>query len=388
MRDGNRLILVIGACLSASIIPLANRPSAVQASPLAVADLPAILARKAVQRAETQPRPTPGQPALPPTDASKLARSGNGGPYDELEPTTSNPPNPTNRRGADMPVTPSPAPIAETTARPATDQTAQSAETPRSIAPPGFGAKPESSGEVVATMRPAPPLITAIAPVDTKAAAQAPPPVPAPRIPVVATPAASNSPRMTGDRASADGDRHAGRVGSTAAVAGNRQPTDHQPPSGRDAAADGPALRDRSGAGAQTRTAQARAATVSKAPLLSTRVSTEEMPRASHAPAPRVAADNSGITASGRAQGAGRPAAANFTIVFPEGSASVSRLGIAIIEQAATNFGALTIRSGPRPIDRNRAEAVRTELLTLGVQVAVAEPDGRVGPTEVRIDVR
>lgn len=78
----------------------------------------------------------------------------------------------------------------------------------------------------------------------------------------------------------------------------------------------------------------------------------------------------------------------SYTILFSEGSAAVSRLGIAIVEQAAQAGGTAVLRSSGRPIDRNRLEAVRMEFLMLGVQVVNAEPDPRVASGEVHIEIR
>lgn len=83
------------------------------------------------------------------------------------------------------------------------------------------------------------------------------------------------------------------------------------------------------------------------------------------------------------------PTATVYTVPFADGSAAVSRFGAAIVEQAAAAANApVVLRAGPRPIDRNRALAVRAEMLMLGVSASVAAPDGQVASGEVRVEVR
>lgn len=78
-----------------------------------------------------------------------------------------------------------------------------------------------------------------------------------------------------------------------------------------------------------------------------------------------------------------------YVVPFSEGSAAVSRLGAAIVEQAAAAApGAVVIHSGARPIDRNRAEAVRDEFQMLGVRATIAAADERLASGEVRVDIR
>lgn len=98
------------------------------------------------------------------------------------------------------------------------------------------------------------------------------------------------------------------------------------------------------------------------------------------------------VRASDGSPGSRQPAVARatarYTVPFADGSAAVSRLGAAIVEQAATAAGTVVILSGRQPIDRNRAEAVRMEFLTLGVRATIATADERLAAGEVRIDIR
>lgn len=100
-----------------------------------------------------------------------------------------------------------------------------------------------------------------------------------------------------------------------------------------------------------------------------------------------VAQAGAAAARSGPAQRGSAPGP-SYTIPFSDGSASVSRLGVAIIEQAAQAGSTAVLRSSGRPIDRNRLEAVRMEFLMLGVHVVSAEPDARVTSGEVRIEIK
>lgn len=111
-----------------------------------------------------------------------------------------------------------------------------------------------------------------------------------------------------------------------------------------------------------------------------------------HQPSPRHSTGKGGAGPAGSARTSMTTSRTStvYTVAFGEGSAALTLLGTAIVEQAgsAATTGAVVLRAGLRPIDRNRAIAVRDELLSYGVQSAIADGDDRVPSGEVRIEVR